>query len=131
MRTRLPIFLALALLAGCCPTARPRVCREISRREFLVERVTEGNTFDVRYDGQLTTVRLWGVDAPEKRDSQGPAATWALAGLILGKTVRLEFPAPPPHDSSGPWLCKVYLGQMDVGEEMVLRGHAERYVPKR
>ena len=124
MNTRLPIL--LALLTGCCPTAPPGVCTEINQREFVVERVVDGNTFRVRYDGKLTTVRLWGVDAPEKHHSRGPAATGALAGLIIGKTVRLEFPGPRKRDSFGRWLCKVYVGNMDVGEEMVLQGHAER-----
>ncbi len=121
-----PIGLAVTLLAGCCSSARPGGPGQIDRRTFVVERVVNGHTFQVRCGGKLATVRLWGVDAPPKTDTRGPAATGALAGLIIGKTVRLEFPGPHKCDRLGRWLCKAYLGATDVGEEMVLQGHAER-----
>ena len=130
MNTRLPIVV-LALLAGCCPPARPHECREVTVRTFKVERVVDGDTFKVTYDGESTSVRFVGINAPEKRDPGGPAATKTLGRLIEGKTVRLEFPGPRKRDNFGRLLCRVYVGEMEVGAEMIRLGHAVKYFPRK
>lgn len=63
MTFRLSIFL-LALLAGCCPPAPSHVYAEISQRTFTVERIVDGDTFKVTYDGESTSVRIVGINAP-------------------------------------------------------------------
>ena len=60
-----------------------------------------------------------------------PAATKALAGLIEGKTVRLEFTEGRKRDNFGRLLCRVYVGDVDVGRWMIEHGHATEYVPRR
>jgi len=130
MTTRLPILLALAL-TGCCQPPPPHVCTEINQREFTVERVVDGDTFKVTYDGEQTSVRIVGINAPERRDPAGPGSTAALAKLIEGQTVRLEFPGPRKRDSFGRLLCRVWLGDVNVGAEMIRQGHAEKYGPRR
>ena len=51
--------------------------------------------------------------------------------MIGGKTVRVAFPASRKRDNFGRLLCKVYLDGNDVGQEMIRRGHAKVYVPRR
>lgn len=122
----------LILLAiGCCPTVQPHVCTEINQRTFTVERIVDGDTFKVTYDGEQTSVRIVGINAPERKDPTGPAATKALTGLIDGKTVRLQFTEARKRDSFGRLLCKVYVGDVDVGQWMIDNGHAVRYVPRK
>lgn len=129
---KLAMPLACALLVGC-PASRPPAddYREITARTFKVERVVDGDTFKVVYDAELTSVRILGINAPEKRDARGPAATAALAKLISGRVVRLEFATKRKRDNFGRLLCKVYVGQLDVGADMIRRGHAVPYVPRR
>ena len=118
--------------AGCqAPTALPHECREITATTFKVQRIVDGDTFVVSYDGEATYVRFFGINAPERRDPAGPAATAALAKLIEGKTVRLDFPGKRKRDNFGRLLCKVYVNGLDIGAEMMRRGHAKAYVPNR
>jgi len=91
----------------------------------------DGDTFKVRYDGESTSVRIVGINAPERRDPAGPVSTAALTGLIGGKMVRLEFAEPRKRDNFGRLLCKVYAGEVDVGRRMIENGHATKYVPRR
>jgi len=100
-------------------------------RRFKVLRIVDGDTFKVLYDGEATSVRFIGIDAPEKREPGGPEATKALAAMLDGQTVRLDFAAPRKRDSFGRLLCKVYLGRLDVGREMIRQGHAVKYIPRR
>jgi len=88
-----------------------------------VDRVVAGHTFKMIYDGELTSVRLIGIDPPERNTPEGPAATAALAKLIRGKVVRLEFPCKRKRGNLGRLLCKVYL---DVGAEMIRGGTRSR-----
>jgi len=114
----------LLLVVGC-------ENREITARRFRVLRVVDGDTFKIQYDGESTSVRFFGIDAPEKRDPDGPAATAALVSKIDGKTVRLEFPGERKRDNFGRLICNVFVGDVDVGKWMMDNGHAVRYVPER
>ena len=101
---------------------------EITARTFPVLRVVDGDTFKIEYDGEPTSVRFHGINPPERSDPNGPAATEALRKMIGGKVVRIEFPGKRKRDNFGQLLCKVYVGRMDVGAEMLRRGHAKVYV---
>jgi micrococcal nuclease len=118
------ILILLLLSVGC-------ESREITARRFQVLRVVDGDTFKIEYDGESTSVRFFGINAPEKRDPDGPASTAALVSKIDGKAVRLEFPADRKRDNFGRLLCRVYVGDVDVGKWMMDNGHAVRYVPKK
>jgi len=119
------VILILILLAVGCES------REITARRFQVIRIVDGDTFKIEYDGESTSVRFFGINAPEKRDPDGPASTAALTSKIDGKAVRLEFPADRKRDNFGRLLCRVYVGDVDVGKWMMDNGHAVRYVPKK
>lgn len=49
--------------------------------------VTDGDTIRVMYEGREVKVRLYGVDAPEKRQPYGAAAKKFASGMVFGKPV--------------------------------------------
>ena len=104
--------------------------RQVTAREFKVERVIDGNSFEVVYDGDLTSVRFHRIDALEPGTPEGQAATAALASLIEGKVVRLAFPGERKRDALGRLVCRVHT-DVDVGDEMLRQGHAKSREPKR
>ena len=86
-----------------------------------VQRVIDGDTFVIEYDGELTSARLVGIDAPDLKAKSGPEAKAALEKLILGKTVRIEFPGPRKRNDSGCLLVKAYVADVDVIAEVSKR----------
>ena len=54
--------------------------------EARVARVVDGDTF--KLSGQSQSIRVWGLDAPERNKAGGSAATTALNALISGQTLR-------------------------------------------
>ena len=66
---------------GCQPSALVHECREITARTFVVEQIVDGDTLVITHDGEPTSVRFCGVNAPERKDPDGPAATEALEQL--------------------------------------------------
>lgn len=105
-------------LAGCCTCPPCPPCQEIAEREFAVVRVIDGDTFRVVYDGEETSVRLFGIDTPESREPGGPQAREALVELVDGRVVRLTFPAKRKRDNFGRLLCGVYVDGVDVVDAM-------------
>lgn len=67
--------------------------------------------------------RLWGIDAPERSDPAGPAATKALRGLIRGKALtctRMD------TDRYGRSVVQCVLPDgTDLACAMIAAGHAE------
>ena len=53
--------------------------------EARVARVVDGDTF--KLSGQSQSIRVWGLDAPERNKAGGSAATAALKALISGQTL--------------------------------------------
>ena len=53
--------------------------------EARVARVVDGDTF--KLSGQAQSIRVWGLDAPERNQAGGSAATAALNALISGQTL--------------------------------------------
>jgi endonuclease YncB( thermonuclease family) len=96
-----------------------------------VEAVTDGDTFDIRRpDGQLVTVRLWGVDAPESDQPGGKAATRAARRLIGGARAQVEV---VDIGSYGRAVARVEAGGSDLGALLIRQGHAwhyDRYAPQ-
>jgi micrococcal nuclease len=113
----------LLMLVGC-------ETRVITARRFEVVRVIDGDTFRIQYDGEETSVRLVGIDAPERREPGGPAATAALRKMIDRRTVRLEFPCKRKRDNFDRLLCNVHLENRDIAAELVTSGHAAPVVAR-
>ena len=79
--------------------------------KFNVIRIVDGDTFDVspgwRWNSESgSRVRPAGYDAPERGTPGAAAATQALAGLILGKTVEL---GTAHRVDRGRLVCEVFF----------------------
>lgn len=94
-----------------------------------VTRVVDGDTVEVRLDGETEDVRYIGVDTPETVkpgapvDCFGPQASRFNHGLVEGRRVRLVF-GVERRDPYGRLLAYVYLGERFVNAELVQRGLA-------
>lgn len=94
-------------------------------------RVVDGDTIRVAENGTETTLRLVGIDAPEKshrkHDPGQPfsqAASRHLAALVLNKPVEVRGQGT---DRYGRVLAVVFAGGKNVNLEMVKAGFAEVY----
>lgn len=89
----------------------------------VVMRVTDGDTF--RLSGLGVAVRVWGLDAPERKQRGGSAATKALRDLIDGHTLTcLERGNDRYRRVVG--QCFLENGQ-DIAEAMIAAGVAREY----
>ncbi len=94
-----------------------------------VVRVVDGDTIEVRLDGEVEDVRYIGVDTPESVkpgspvECFGPQASEFNRRLVEGRRVRLVFGAER-RDHYGRLLSYVYLGPLFVNAELLRRGYA-------
>ena len=88
--------------------------------------VVDGDTFKI-YSPALgkQVVRIWGIDAPEKKQKFGDKATSFLSSLIVEKPLRLIVKS---KDKYGRFVCQVFHEDMDIGLVMVRMGFAWHYV---
>ncbi|MGV7225033.1 MAG: thermonuclease family protein [Nitrospinales bacterium] len=99
--------------------------------QFMVTRVTDGDTVKVVNDGIKTTIRLVGIDAPEtskKKNQPGQPfsrkSTQYLASLVLNKSVEVKSYG---SDRYGRTLGVVFVSGKNMNLEMVKAGLAEVY----
>ncbi len=85
--------------------------------------ITDGDTFVVNIGGGLYTVRLIGMDTPERGDRCADEATRRLSSLISGKTIQLERDVSET-DRFGRLLRYVYVGGTFVNADLVRNGLA-------
>jgi endonuclease YncB( thermonuclease family) len=106
------------LLIWCCAGA--------SAETFTAKviAVIDGDTVIVQQGNKKTTVRLTGIDAPEKTQPFGPASRAALQALVLRKEVRVITKA---IDDYGRTVGIVEAGGLNVNEEQLRRGMAWEY----
>jgi micrococcal nuclease len=94
-----------------------------------VTKIVDGDTIDVRYDGDEHRVRLLNIDTPESVDPDEPveclapeASEFLAAKLPVGTTVRLERDEQE-EDSYGRELAAVFLGDVLVNAEIARAGY--------
>ena len=92
----------------------------------VVTRVSDGDTVWVRPDGaqrKPVKLRLRGIDAPERCQHGGAAATSALSALVLAQRVEVTGRA---HDRYGRLVGDMHRERdgLDTGAWMVYHGHA-------
>ena len=99
--------------------------------QYKCTRVTDGDTITVTQNGFKTTIRLVGIDAPEKsRKKHDPGqpfsqtSTKYLAGMVLNQNVDI---VSYGNDRYGRTLGVVYVDGKNVNLEMVKAGLAEVY----
>jgi endonuclease YncB( thermonuclease family) len=88
--------------------------------------IADGDTFTLLTEGNVQVkVRLHGIDAPEKRQDFGKRAKQELSTLIYGREVRVT---DKGRDRYGRTIGLVYVGQLNINEEMLRRGMAWHYL---
>ena len=112
MQVRLAALAALLVVAGA-GAARAQEALMICTSPGIID----GDTF--RCDSSLR-IRLWGVNAPERHEAQGPAATRALAELTRGKTLVCK----RRGTSYNRTVAQCWIGDRDVAAELVRLGAA-------
>ena len=102
----------------------------------LVERVIDGDTIQVRVDGDSRTVRLIGVDTPETKHPTKPVqyfgreASAFTKAALEGKTVMLQKDrAGDTVDRYGRWLRYVLLDGDNFNARLIREGYAHAYRP--
>lgn len=91
--------------------------------------IIDGDTILLRRGDKLTSIRLWGIDAPEKKQSGGEDATRHLIKLIGRKRVKIITAGIGRY---GRIIGKIYCNGKFVNLEMVKAGHAwwhQKYCP--
>lgn len=86
---------------------------EMAGRKERVTEIIDGDTF--KTGSRKNPIRLSNVDAPEKGEAGGAAATERLRRLIEDKEVRIDTQA---RDSYGRSVANVYLGNKSVNKEI-------------
>jgi endonuclease YncB( thermonuclease family) len=93
--------------------------------EGRVTRVSDGDTFTLRYYGvQNETIRLHGIDAPERDQPHGAEAGAALARMVADRDVRVRV---EDTDIYGRIVGTVFLDDENINLRMVREGHAWWY----
>lgn len=92
----------------------------------IVTRVSDGDTLWVRPVGDTSRrkpvkLRMLGIDAPERCQAGGPAATAALTARALHRTVVVRVVG---SDRYGRRLGQVRIDGVDLGASLVRAGHA-------
>lgn len=115
------IFIAVAIDRFYTPFSRQEGEAEIGLISGYVERIIDGDTF-VLVDG--TRIRVWGLNAPERGEVGGSAATAALSDLILGRHVSCEHMGKSYNRTVG--RCLLEDGT-DPAAEMIRLGVSTQY----
>jgi endonuclease YncB( thermonuclease family) len=92
--------------------------------------VTDGDTVKVMLGGRAATIRLVGIDAPEKKQAFGEVSKQALSQMAFGKNLTVY---PTGHDRYGRTLGWVFVGRSNLNSAQVQNGYAwwyRQYSPK-
>lgn len=89
--------------------------------------VSDGDTITIldNLDKGRFRVRLYGIDAPEKRQAFGNKAKGYLSSLVFGKRVTVRYSS---IDRYGRIVGRVYLEKQDICLTMLSAGYAWHYV---
>ena len=91
-----------------------------------VVKISDGDTITIlTQERQQVKVRLYGIDAPEKKQPYGQKSKQFLSNLIAGRSVEIQ---EKGKDRYKRVLGIVYLDGQDINEQMVLNGYAWAYV---
>jgi micrococcal nuclease len=89
-----------------------------------VIKVTDGDTIKVQLSSGPINVRFDSIDAPESNQPHGAQATAALKRLVAGKRVELDVISQDRYERL---VAVVYVGDVNVNEQLVRDGHAWAY----
>ena len=93
-------------------------------KQATVVKVIDGDTIKVVDESGMTTVRLYGIDAPEKSQVSGLAAKDFVEVMIKGKIVDV---LPTGGRTYGRTVAVVMFGTQCLQEQLLLAGYAWVY----
>ncbi|MDP1636221.1 MAG: thermonuclease family protein [Gallionellaceae bacterium] len=117
------IACALAVFVGTSSAASDEASDDFVLPATLT-RVIDGDTLKVTLDSGPITVRLHGIDAPERNQANGAAATKLLRALVEGEALELQ---PVEQDKYNRMVAKVFAHGEDVNARMISSGYAWAY----
>lgn len=88
-------------------------------------KVVDGDTLKVLSDSGPLSVRLYGIDTPERQQDFGRAATKALAALVQGQSLELE--PIQQRDGYRRMVARVFVEGEDINAQLVASGYAWAY----
>jgi len=93
---------------------------------ITITRVIDGDTIAARFSGtgDEIRIRLYGIDAPEKKQPFGQAATRELQSLLAGGNAEME---TKDKDRYGRIVALIRVGGRDINERMIMEGYAWVY----
>lgn len=116
------------LLAACVPEQPPARAPQSATASapvvgMRVERVIDGDTIVLQ--GISPRIRVWGLDAPERSQPGGPAATAAMRQLVAGQQLDCR---QRDIDRYGRIVAQCFLPDgRDITAEMIRMGVATEY----
>lgn len=120
------VFLAILLFVINYSFLDRLIVNFLEEREYVeVDRVIDGDTIVVGEE----SVRLLGINSPEKGEEYYEKAKEFLEGLILDANVRLEY-GQPKYDKYHRVLAFVFIGNTNINIELVRWGLANVYILK-
>lgn len=123
------LFASVTTIAGLLPSRRPMAQHHTNNTYFAnVVHVADGDTFTVVTENshQRVTIRLYGIDCPEREQPYGHEAT-AITKRILGQTVQVEPVTVDKYDRT------VAIVSQEAGttlEELLLEQGAAWFQPR-
>ncbi len=112
-------WFCVLLLWGCSGENNP-----LDLISVQVERVVSGQTLEVMFEGELTRVRIVGIDIPKSLDkSDQKAAKKRLIELVGNSIVQLELETEN-RDPYNRLLTHVWHNDVLVSEELLKEGYA-------
>lgn len=112
------------LCAACLTFSASAIAQDNPVLVGTVFKVTDGDTIKVQLTSGPINVRFDSIDAPESNQPHGAQAKAALAKLLDGKQVQLDVVTQDRYERV---VAVVYVGDLNVNEQMVKDGHAWAY----
>jgi micrococcal nuclease len=92
---------------------------------YQVVGVADGDTLTaLSANFERVKCRLYGIDAPEKKQAFGQASKLSLAQLSFGRSASIDIVG---RDRYGRAICKIAVAGVDVNKEQLVRGMAWMY----
>nr|WP_211437083.1 thermonuclease family protein [Campylobacter curvus] len=90
-----------------------------------VVKISDGDTITIlTQEKQQVKVRLYGIDAPEKKQPHGQKSKQFLANLIAGEVVEIDENGKDRYKRT---IGTIYLNGADINAQMVANGYAWAY----
>lgn len=116
------LFLSVLLLASSSLLFSQQLTPDVIQGKVVG--ITDGDTLTILMERKQYKIRLAEIDTPERGQPYGSKAKDVLSDLVFNKEVKAEV---QDVDRYGRYVARIYVGDIDVGREMVRQGAAWVY----